>query len=115
MSSVVIPLTPGKNQSMSCSLPVDGANISLSFVFTYNSIGGYWYMSVTDTKKKTLYLDAVPLVIGNYPAANVLSQYSYLKLGSAWVIPSNQAAGLVNPTSANLGTDYVLIWSDTVG
>ncbi|SFU71230.1 phage baseplate plug family protein [Alicyclobacillus macrosporangiidus] len=111
MASVVIPLTPGTNQSLSCTLPVDSRNITLMFQFTYNSIGGYWFMTVKD-KTGTVLLDGVPLVTGQYPAANLLRQYQYLGIGSAYVVPASSAL-TGDPDFNSLGSDYVLVWSDT--
>lgn len=111
LASVVVPLTPSSNQSLSCTLPVDSGNITLKFQFTYNSIAGYWFVSVTD-KTNRLLLDSVPLVTGNYPAANLLRQYQYLGIGSAYVVPASSGLSGI-PDFDSLGTNYVLIWSDT--
>lgn len=113
MATKIIPLAPGSNQSFTCTLPIDSKNITLAFTFTYNSIGEYWFMSVTDVKTNTLLLDAVPLVTGLFPAADLLGQYTYLGIGSAAIVPvSSLAQGI--PGAANLGSDFVLVWTDTV-
>ena len=113
MAYKIIPLTTNANQSFTCTLPVDGKNITLAFTFVYNTPGGYWYMSVTDAKTQTMLLDAVPLVTGEYPAADLLEQYEYLGIGSAAIIPTSALATGI-PDDTNLGTDYVLVWGDTV-
>lgn len=123
MPAVVVPLTAGQNQSITSTLPVDGGNITLSFQFTWNGQGNYWWMSIT--QGSTLLLDAIPLLPGQYPAANVLRQYQYLQIGSAYLIPNG--GGLPeNPTFTTLGTQiptsastpvstYLLVWTDNVG
>jgi hypothetical protein len=113
MSYKIIPLTPSANQSLTCTLPVDSKNITLSFTFTYNTPGGYWFMSVTDTKTNALLLDAVPMVTGEYPSADLLSQYEYLGIGSATIMPTSSLTTDI-PDFSNLGTDYLLVWGDTV-
>lgn len=113
MAYKIIPLMSNANQSLTCTLPVDSKNIELAFTFRYNTIGGYWFMSVTDTKTNTLLLDAVPIVTGEYPAADLLGQYEYLGIGSAAIVPTSSLANGI-PDDTNLGTDYVLVWGDTI-
>ncbi|MFC3768356.1 phage baseplate plug protein [Paenibacillus sp. GCM10012303] len=109
----IVPLTPNANQSFTCTLPVDGKNITLGFTVRYNTVGEYWFMSVSDMKTNAVLLDAVPLVTGEYPAADILGQYEYLGIGSAAIVPTSSLATEI-PDDTNLGTEYVLIWSDTV-
>jgi hypothetical protein len=112
MAYKIVPLIPNANQSFTCTLPIDAKNMTLAFSFIYNGIGGYWFMSVTDVKTKTLLLDAVPLVTGEFPAADLLGQYGYLGIGSAVIVPTSSMASDI-PDGTNLGTDYVLVWGDT--
>jgi hypothetical protein len=114
MSYKIVPLIPNANQSFTCTLPVDSKNITLAFTFTYNSVGGYWFMSVADVKTNVMLLDAVPLVTGEYPAADILGQYSYLGIGSALIVPTSSLAP-DTPDFTNLGTEFVLVWTDTMG
>lgn len=111
MPSVIVPLTPSLNQSLTCTLPVDSSNITLSFTFTYNAQGGYWFMSVTDASN-TLLLDGVPVITGQYPAANILGQYQHLGIGSAYLVPVSSVLA-DNPDFDSLGSDFVLVWSDS--
>lgn len=115
MAYKIIPLTPKANQRFVCTLPVDGKNITLAFSFTYNSIGEYWFMSVVDVKTNTQLIDGVPLVTGEFPAADLLGQYEYLGIGSAVVAPVSSLASGDLPKFENLGTEFVLVWGDTVG
>lgn len=112
MAYKIIPLTPNANQSLTCTLPIDNKNITLSMTFTYNDPGGYWFMSITDAKTNTLLLDAIPLVTGEYPAADLLGQYEYLGIGSAVIVPTSSVASDY-PDNTNFGTDFVLCWGDT--
>lgn len=114
MGYKVVPLIPGTNQSFKCTLPIDSKNITLGFTFTYNGIGEYWFMSIADTKTNTLLLDAIPLVTGLFPAADLLGQYAYLGIGSVAVVPVSRLAASEIPDKTNLGSDFVLVWTDTV-
>lgn len=113
MAYKIIPLTPNANQSLTCTLPVDGKNITLNFTFRYNAVGGYWFMSVTDARSKVMLLDAVPIVTGEFPAADLLGQYTYLGIGSAIIVPKSSLETSI-PNENNLGSDYVLVWGDTL-
>lgn len=110
----VIPLTTEPNQTFHCTIPIDGKNRHLSFDLRYNSIAGYWNLTIKDGVSGTLLLDAIPLMVGQYPAANLLEQYSYMKLGSAVVVRQGELPER-NPDDTNLGTEYFLVWGgDTI-
>lgn len=118
MSQVALPITAGTNQSFSITLPVDGNNVTLLLALTWNDEGGYWWLTVTDASGAVL-LDGLPVITGQYPAANILRQYQYLGIGSAYLIP-NSSTLPDNPTFANLGTSttaglqtFTLVWSDS--
>lgn len=111
MALQIIPLTPN-NQTISVQLSIDNKNITLILSFTYNTPAGYWFMSISD-QNGVMMLDAIPLLVSDYPAANLLEQYSYLQIGSACVVPNSSVAASLQPTDTNLGIDYVLVWSDT--
>lgn len=113
MAYKIVPLVPNVNQSFTCTLPIDYKNITLVFTFTYNAIGKYWFMSVTEARTNTMLLDAVPLVTGEYPAADILGQYGYLGIGSALIVPTSSLVTDI-PHETDLGTEYVLVWGDTV-
>jgi hypothetical protein len=113
MAFKIVPLVPNINQSFNCTLPIDSKNLTLAFTFIYNAVGNYWFMSVTDTRTNTLLLDAVPLIRGEYPAADILGQYGYLGIGSALIVPTS-SLGTDIPHELDLGTEYVLVWGDTV-
>jgi len=111
MANVIVPIASGSNQMETCTLPVDGKNVTLTFSFTWNAQGAYWYMSIADTNGNLL-LDAIPVITGQYPAANILHQYQYLGIGSAYLVPAS--TGLPdNPTFTDLGSDFLLVWSDS--
>ncbi|MGG3884358.1 phage baseplate plug family protein [Brevibacillus panacihumi] len=113
MATTILPITPGMNQTFTCTLPVDNKNITLNFSLTYNTPGGYWFMSLTDHETGELLIDSLPLLPGEYPSANILRQYAYLGIGSAVIFSINGDNSA--PTFDSLGKDHLLIWSDNIG
>jgi hypothetical protein len=109
----IIPVTSNPNQVIKTTLNVDGKNLSLQIGLTFNEIAGYWIMQIVNPTTNETLLDSVPLITGEYPAANLLGQHSYLKIGSAFVI--NVAnSDLDYPDANTLGIDFVLAWGDTL-
>ena len=108
----MIPLDSSPNQTLQTTLTVDGRNITLGITLRYNEIASYWVMTVIDPPTNEIILDSIPLITGQFPAGNILAQYSYLGIGSAYILPTSKG-GRDAPDSANLGTDFVLVWGDT--
>ena len=108
----IIPLTAEPNQSFVCTIPVDSKNVTLFFQLRYNDIAGYWVMTLTDASTGVILLDSVPVLTGEYPAADLLGQYQYLLLGSA-VLINDSGDVLDTPSDLNMGVDYKLVWSDS--
>lgn len=112
MPNVVVPITSGTNQTFTTTLPVDSGNITLTFAFTWNDQGSYWYMSITDSSGNLL-LDGVPVITGQYPATNLLRQYQYLGIGSAYVVPAANSGLPDNAEYTDMGSDFLLVWGDS--
>ncbi|HLH04943.1 MAG TPA: hypothetical protein VKX25_19400 [Bryobacteraceae bacterium] len=107
----VIPLTSAPNQTLTVALSIDGGTVTLRLQLRYNEVARYWVMTISD-RLGNLLVDSIPLLTGFYPAANLLQQQRYLAIGSAYVVNASGVAAEY-PTSANLGSDFQLIWSDT--
>jgi hypothetical protein len=69
-------------------------------------------MGITD-EKGILLVDSLPIITGIFPAANLLEQYQYLRIGSAVVVPVGSPA-TVEPDNTNLGSEFALVWGDTL-
>ena len=110
----IIPLTTEPNQQFNCTIPIDGKNRRLSFDLRYNSIAEYWSLTINDGVSMDILIDALPLMRGQFPAANLLEQYSYMKLGSLVVVHQGKLPDGVNPDDITLGTEFFLVWGDTV-
>lgn len=102
-----IPLTTS-NQAFTCTLEIDGKNKKLAFSVRYNEIAKYWTMTVTDPTIGSVLLSSIPLL----PAGNILGQYAYLQIGSAYVVNTGNT-DTDRPGATNLGTDWILVWGDT--
>lgn len=107
----IIPLDNNPNQKFTITLSVDGNNLTLHLAISFSAMAGYWVMSISDAHGNLL-LSSIPLLTGQWPAANLLSQYAYLKIGSAYLVSSN-GAGVDYPDSTTLGSAFKLVWSDT--
>jgi hypothetical protein len=112
MSQQIVPLTSAPNQTFAITLSVDGEPLTLNLTFRYNEIAKYWGMSAADRNNIPLVVN-VPLVTGNNPACNILNQFAYLRIGSAFVINQSGTLALNYPDNTDLGTDFILVWGDT--
>lgn len=105
----IIPIQPIPNQTFSCKIPVDTQNITLIFKAMYNELANYWVVDISDNTGKNL-IAGLPIV----PAQNILEQFSYLKIGSAYIVPRQQLKEQW-PSYSTLNSDWYLVWSDTNG
>ncbi|NHI49150.1 hypothetical protein FDE94_15150 [Clostridium botulinum] len=104
----VIPLEPNSNQEFTCELPIDGKKLKLFFFLRYNTESKCWEMNINDSNNNPL-ICSIPLVSG----LNILEQYSYLNIGSAYLVRLNNNLNTSRPNEFNLGKDFILVWSDT--
>lgn len=111
MPNQLVPLDNAPNQSFELPVNVDGSPISLFVQLRYNEIAQYWVMTIKDLSGN-LILDSVPFLTGSAPAGNILGQFAYKEIGSALILNASQVAK-DHPTNNDLGTDFLLIWSDT--
>lgn len=112
MSDQIIPLTNQPNQTFQVVLSVDGGTIRLNLLISYDEMANYWTMGISDSNNNPLVI-GIPLVTGDWPSANVLGQYGYLGIGSAYVLNLSNNNNLDYPNSSTLGTEFALLWSDT--
>lgn len=108
----VVPLTNQPNQTVTVSLNIDGQIQDYFLFIHYNEIAGYWLMTVEDLAGNIL-IDSLPFITGNNPSGNILGQYAYLGIGSAFIVSASSLDTSDYPGLANLGSAWVLIWSGT--
>lgn len=107
----VVPLTNDPNQIFSVRLPVDDRNITLILRLRYNTVARYWVLGISDENDNAL-IAGLPLMANQYPCANLLRPWRYLRIGSLYLLASGKDATGV-PTDTDLATEYTLIWGDT--
>ncbi len=110
MATQIIPLVQAPNQTFTVQLSVDGAPLTLNLTLGFSVMAGWWQMSIANVQKQML-VSSVPLITGYYPCANLLAQYGYLAIGSAYLLNTG-ASGTDYPGLTNL-TDFILLWGDT--
>lgn len=111
MSAQILPVTSSPNQNFFATLQVDGAPLTLNFTILWNAMAGYWVMTIFDSFGNLL-VDSIPLITGWYPAANLLAQQVYLKIGSAFIINTGNSQSDY-PGQSDLGTAFSILWDDT--
>ncbi len=83
--------------------------MTLVFRVTYNELAKYWLMDIS-TAEMGMLVSALPVI----PAQNILEQYQYLGIGSAYVLPRAKVVEQW-PSADTISTDWYLVWSDTDG
>ena len=68
-------------------------------------------VGINDASGNALLTD-VPLLCGVFPAGNILGQFAYLAIGSAYIV-NVSGVSQDSPDDTNLGTDFQLIWGDS--
>lgn len=107
----IIPLTTSPNQTLNVSLNIDGTVVRLKLFITFSEMSQYWLMSIYDASGKLL-LSGIPLITGSWPAANLLCQQSYLRIGSWYVINLGQVSDDY-PNADELGSNFLLLVDNT--
>lgn len=105
----IIPVQAVPHCTFSSKIPVDGANLTLFFTVTYNELAKYWLVDIADADGTAL-ISSLPVI----PAQNILEQYQYMKIGSAYILPRSSVAEQW-PSADTLTSDWYLVWSDTSG
>lgn len=105
-----LPITSDPDQTFSCTIPINGKNVTLNFRLRYNDQAGFWWLTISDQSGNIL-LDSLPLLSPASPNGNILEQYQYLGIGSAYLIKTGSLPD-DSPNSSNLGTDFKLLWGD---
>lgn len=112
MPAQVIPLDNSPQQTLQVALNVDGGIVRLQLEIYFAEMAAYWLMNISDANGNLL-VASIPLITGSWPAANLLAQFGYLRIGSAYIINAGQVADDY-PNASLLGNSFVLLWDDTV-
>lgn len=114
MNMYLVPISNEPNQTFTCYVPVGKDTRIFEYKLSYNAVAQYWTMSVKDEETGEDLLRSVPLLTGEYPATNLLEQYSYMGIGSAVIVPVGITDKTKVPDDNTLGTNFLLVWSDTL-
>ena len=104
----VIPISNSPNNTFSCKIPVDNKNITLTFTTHFNEVAGYWLVSISNSEGIEL-IHNLPVL----PSQNILSQLTYMCIGSACIIKGDNLSEEEWPSEESLGSNWYLVWSDT--
>jgi len=105
----IVPVTATPNHRFSSKIYVDGKNIVLQFDLQYNEIAGYWLVTIANDRGCAL-IRCQPVL----PVQNILEQYAYMGIGSAYIVPA-QTVKEQWPSRYTLGANWYLLWGDTDG
>ena len=112
-----IPIENIANQEFDLAVEADGRVISLRVHLNYNTEGGFWRMDISDGITGEALVCNIPLVTGEYPAADLMAPFQYMGLGSVMILQVSEdtySDGDI-PDLNNLGTDYLMVWGDSIG
>lgn len=102
----IVPMQALPNHSFNAVVSIDGGNVDLRFRLMYNELANYWIVDIS--KNNEVVLAGLPLV----PAQNILEQFAYLGIGSAYIIPRSEAQEQW-PSLDTLSSDWYIVWGDT--
>lgn len=105
----IVPIKAVPNYRFSSKIAVDNKNVTLGFELQYNELAGYWIVKISDINGQAL-ISGLAVV----PAQNILEQYEYLGIGSAYILPA-QTVKEQWPSRYTLGDNWYLVWGDTDG
>jgi len=109
----IIPLDVSPNQTLLVPLAINGGITRLNLFIYYNDIALYWVMNVKDQYLNDI-ISGIPLITGDWPAANLLRAQQYLGIGSCYIVNNSNTVLTDYPNDTNLGTGFLLLWSDNV-
>ena len=108
MSYYEIPLTTAAFSQTTFKLTLSGdRNINILLKLSYYDSYSLWVADIVDNATGTELITALPLV----PGINLLGQYSYLNIGSAYVV-AVEPTTLQQPDNETLGSTWLLLWGD---
>lgn len=103
----VIPTDSSPNQTFTSTIPINDKNVKLLFFIRYNTEQNVWIMSLKDEENNPI-IDSIPLIGG----INILEQYSYLNIGSAYIVKLDGNLNRDRPNDTDLGVNFILVWGN---
>ena len=112
MADQIIPLDSSPNQTMGITVSINGENRRFNLKVRYNDVANYWVLTIMDAATLEILIDSFPLLTANYPSANLLESFQYMNIGSLYLLNAGNVSD--DPSDADLGTNFILLWSDNV-
>ena len=85
-----IPLKPLPDQEFNVTVTANGENIPLILHLRFNTEGKFWHMDISNGRTGVMLLSNLPLLTGEYPAADRLAQFQHLGIGSMLVLKNTE-------------------------
>lgn len=111
MPAQILPLTSQPNQILLATLAINGGTTTIGIRQYWNRIGGFWVMDIYNSNGLPL-VSSVPLLTGDWPAANVMAPYEWLNIGAWFIINQGNGEQADWPNSSNLGINFLLLIDD---
>lgn len=105
MSYYEIPLTTTAFSQVTFKLTLGSRNINILLKLRYHDLYKLWAADVVDNSTGTELITGMPLI----PGADLLGQYEYLDIGSAYIIAA-EPNSLQQPDNETLGSTWILMW-----
>lgn len=109
---IILPITNQPNQTFSVKVPVGDLNLNLQFYVYWNNIAEYWQLSILNLDTGVKLIDGLPMVRGLAPAGNILHQFEYMGIGSAYLVALNATPDKDYPGLGDWDTNFVLLWGN---
>lgn len=108
-----IPVGNFPNQTFHCTIPVNGENKDFTFFLEYNSVAGYWSMTLSDTITEQVIFSQLPMLVsyGQF-WINMTYQLAYKEFGEICIISLDRNDKNSMPNADDLGTKFILCWGD---
>lgn len=101
----VVPITGDLHQICRATILGDKSNLVLALSLDWNKMAGYWVLGISDPSTNDSILTNVPLL----PGYDLLGQYKYLGIGSAYLVNTGDQS-ILTPDSDNLIDNFSLVW-----
>jgi hypothetical protein len=104
----ILPVSNRLNQVFRAKLIIDGAARDVSLTLVYREVCDYWTLDIAEPEGRSI-LMGLPLTRSEAAVPSLLEQFEYLGLGTLSLIDTSGGTDDY-PTSAGLGSDFVMVW-----
>lgn len=94
------------------NLPLNGKSVPMAIRLSYNARGDLWHMDIENERTGEVILANVPLLCGADNTYNLLKQFEYLGIGSAYIKKVVENTDTDSPDYNTFLSQFVLMWGD---